>query len=97
MHTSQPIGLMLHEQPAAAGRNLFDAVVRLRCTGCGGRELTLHLCVNGHRPGPVSGYIKLGWALLHDEMGACKAGSGETSEVGAACDRLAPDPGGPLA
>ena len=70
MHTTNPVRLMLREQPALAGCSLADAAIRLRCTGCGGRELTLHLCENGHGPGPVSGDIKLGWAvLLHDGAG----------------------------
>ena len=67
MHMLHPIRLLLHEQPAAAGRSLADAAIRLRC---GGREMMLHLYENGHGPGPVSGDIKLGWALLlHDGSG----------------------------
>ena len=67
MHTLHPVRLLLHEQPAAAGRSLADAAIRLRCTGCGGREMTLHLCQDGHGPGPLVGLTKAGWALLlHD-------------------------------
>ena len=70
MHTLHPVRLMLREQPAAAGRSLADAAIRLRCTGCGGREMTLHLCEKGHGPGPVYGGGVLGWVLLlHDRAG----------------------------
>lgn len=78
MHTMNPVRLLLREQPAAARRSLADAAIRLRCTGCGGREMTLHLCENGHGPGPVSGDIKLGWALLLHE------GAGEDTGLAAA-------------
>lgn len=61
---------MLREQPGLAERSLADAAIRLRCTGCGGRELTLRLCENAHGPGPISGAVTLGWALLlHDGAG----------------------------
>ena len=69
-HTLHPVRLMLREQPALAGRTLADAAIRLRCTDCGGRELTLRLCENAHGPGPISGAVALGWALLlHDGAG----------------------------
>ncbi len=61
---------MLREDPACADRTLADILVSLRCNGCRGRRLTLHLCEDGHGVGSLPKSITPGWALLlHDGGG----------------------------
>jgi hypothetical protein len=65
-----PVRLMLRETPECADRTLADVLVGMRCRGCGGRRLTLHLCEDGHGVGALPKAIAPGWALLlHDAAG----------------------------
>jgi hypothetical protein len=61
---AHPVRLAVRERPEAAGSTLADAVVRLRCRACGSRPATVHLCENGHGPGPIVGRPEPGWSLL---------------------------------
>ncbi len=67
---AQPVRLMIQNRPEAAAGTLADAVVRLRCGACGARPATVHLCQDGHGPGPIVGGPETGWSLLlHGEAG----------------------------
>ena len=64
-HSSpHPLRLMLESRPDLASRTVADALVRLRCSGCGERDITVHLCEDAHGPGPITGSLEPGWALL---------------------------------
>ena len=55
---------MLERRPDLSGRTVADALVRLRCGGYGKRDITVHLCEDTHGPGPITGSLEPGWALL---------------------------------
>ncbi len=68
--TPQPVRLMVREDPACVDRTLADVVVSLRCNGCRGRQLALHLCENGYGVGSLPKSITLGVSTaLHDGGG----------------------------
>ena len=61
---------MLRERPECAGQTLADVLVALRCNGCQGRRITVHLCQDAHGVGSLPRSIAPGWALLlHDGAG----------------------------
>ena len=66
-----PVRLTLLERPERAGQTVADVLVGLRCTGCQGRRITVHLCEDAHGVGSLPKAIQPGWALLlHDAAGA---------------------------
>ncbi len=68
--TPHPVRLMLREDPACAAQTLADVLVALRCGGCQGRRVTVHLCQDAHGVGSLPKSIAPGWALLlHDGGG----------------------------
>jgi hypothetical protein len=67
---AQPVRLVLRDRPEAASGTLADVVVRLRCAGCGAQPVAVHLCQDGHGPGPIVGGPEPGWnLLLHGDAG----------------------------
>ena len=55
---------MLRDRPECAGQSLADVLVALRCNGCQGRRVTVHLCEDAHGVGSLPKSIAPGWALL---------------------------------
>lgn len=45
-----PVRLILEQGPDLSSRMVSDALVRLRCSGCGKRNITVHLCEGANRP-----------------------------------------------
>jgi hypothetical protein len=67
---AQPGRLVLRDRPEAASGTLADVVVRLRCAACGAQPVAVHLCQDGHGPGPIVGGPEPGWnLLLHGDAG----------------------------